>query len=130
MTIENSRTINHPGFLFQIAKPATPLHTLTFEAKQIKGEQGEESQLYIEQLNKIRDYLTENPKKIDEQWTFDVTPLHEAACAGLVKLTSLFLEFNPNRTLVNCLGETAETRARAMGLAETAELIAGKGKLM
>lgn len=113
------------GFIQQqlAVNPETQLEALTFEAKQIAAKEGEESAAYIAVLNSIRGHLSANPESINEQWEFDVTPLHEAACSNLVKLTNLFLEFNPNKTLKNTMGETASERAHKMGLAKIVNLI-------
>lgn len=92
----------------------TPLKTLIRQAREQATDAGESDEKYLKTLDNIRAELQAHPETINERWEFDVTPLHEVACSGLEKLTELLLSFNPDTTLVNSLGETAEKRCQAM----------------
>ncbi len=104
----------------------TKLENLVIVAQKIAKKHGECHRIYLNHLDIIRNYLKENPEQIDQQWMFNVTPLHESACSGLEKLTKLFLEFNPNTTLKNNFNETAAERAFTMGYETLSEMIYSK----
>jgi hypothetical protein len=87
----------------------------------IEASQDEYNQEY---LNEIRALLDAHPEFVNSPGSaFDITPVHTAACTPLLAVLEILLNYNPDLSLKNALGETALQRAQSMGMSESVKLL-------